>query len=121
MARTAVQRQKRVTHPLMKLFKRIREDLGWSQQDVADQIEGAGTQSMLSDLESGVTRFPRLETVARVFRAVGHVMEVRILDPSGAVVYVWFGEGEPQAVESQPLEAHDDQQRDSPYPGSAAA
>jgi transcriptional regulator with XRE-family HTH domain len=93
MARTAEQKRKRSPHPLMVFFKLLREELGWSQDQVAEQC--GVNQSMISDLEAGVTRYPRLETVAKMALGYRHQIQVHVLNEIGQVVYTWDGSAWP--------------------------
>ncbi len=85
-------RQRRPPHPLMVFFKRLREEQGWSQTDVADAVKPTVTQSMISDLEAGVTQQPRLETIARLAEAFEHSIEVQVFDKDGELVFLWSRE-----------------------------
>lgn len=85
-------RQRMPPQPLMVFFKQLREEYGWSQQDVANAIQPAVTQSMISDLEAGVTQHPRVETVTRLFEVFGHSVEIQVVDGNGELVFLWTRE-----------------------------
>ena len=56
-----------------KLIKTLRERRGWSQSELARK---AGIrQGVLSDIESGKTKHPRVDTIAAIAQALGVPME----------------------------------------------
>lgn len=56
-----------------KLIKTLRERRGWSQSELARK---AGIrQGVLSDIESGKTKHPRIDTIAAIAQALGVPME----------------------------------------------
>jgi DNA-binding XRE family transcriptional regulator len=76
-------------HPVIRFFVKVRGEKGWSQQQVAD---GCGVnQSTVSDLENGVTQYPRLDVVAKMALGYRHRIQVHVLDEAGNVAYVWDG------------------------------
>lgn len=55
------------------MIKTLRERRGWSQSELARK---AGIrQGVLSDIESGKTKHPRIDTIAAIAQALGVPME----------------------------------------------
>ena len=55
------------------MIKTLRERRGWSQSELARK---AGIrQGVLSDIESGKTKHPRVDTIAAIAQALGVPME----------------------------------------------
>lgn len=95
-----VKKAKPVPHRLMAFFHQTRESEGWTQLAVAAELRAkghSGTQSMLSDLESGVTRSPRLDTAVHVFEAMNYRIRVQVFNEQDELVFTWLPDGDREA------------------------
>ena len=55
------------------MIKALREKLGWSQNELSRR--SGVRQSVLSDIESGVTRNPRIGTLMKIAKALNVPVE----------------------------------------------
>jgi transcriptional regulator with XRE-family HTH domain len=94
MERITTRKANKRPHPVMRFFAGCRAEMGWSQQLVADHM--GINQSTVSDLETGVTQRPDLETVAKMANGYGYQVRLEILDADGNVAYVWSGGAWPE-------------------------
>ena len=55
------------------MIKKLREDLGWTQSELARK--SGVKQGVISDIESGKTKNPRIDTMAAIASALGVPIE----------------------------------------------
>ena len=58
------------------MIRELREKLGWSQNELARR--SGVKQGVLSDIESGKTRHPRIDTMISISKALGVPVEALV-------------------------------------------